>query len=331
MEMGSETEFAFGTPYRTHVVQRLLEKRGVGLLHVLTGLRGAGKTRLAHDIINSLEQQGEKTRYLSLAENEFRWVNNGCDFFIAVKRMFDNVEGPVFLVLDEPTSIPYISAGIASLVADGRFELLVVSSTSAIFTSEEKNYFAGRINHEELLPVEGARRCSLYELLVRDVLKESGVPDVRIVERVIEYLAVTVGIEHTQRAMLDFVERDRAISKNTPARCVTALVNTHIIRAVPKFNLFEGIRPPKTGLKYSFTDPDMRRATFGRLSPAAETFDACVAQLARLEREVCWVDEMPGVVDFVTMRGDRVESYWRSTPEGPEVAADANSLFCQKS
>lgn len=312
--------------YRLQVMRRLLGKRGSGLLHVLTGLRGCGKTRLVHDILNRLEQRGEQTRYLSLEEPEFRWVRNGCDFFLMVKKMFEFVSGPIFLVLDEPAVVPYMSAAIGSLAADSRFELLVVSSTKSILSVDEIAYFSGRINFEELLPVEKARRCPLFEILVKDVFREPGIPDVRIVERVIEYLAVTVGTEHTQRAMLDFVARERSISKNTPARCVNALVNTHVIRALPKFDLFEGSRSSKGGVKYCFTDSFSRRTNFGRLSLMAEAFDESAAKLARVG-EVCWVDDMPGVVDFVTLRQGRVEGCWRATPEGPVAVANVGLLF----
>ncbi len=312
--------------YRMQVARRLLESRGPGCIHLLTGLRGSGKTRMVRDLLKTLEQQGEQTRYWSLEEPEFRWIRNGCDFFISVKNLLSSVKGSILLVLDEPAAIPYMSAAIGSLATDGGFELLVVSSTASILSAEERSYFAGRFNQEELLPTAESRRCPWFELLVKDVLKEPGVPDIHILERVAEYLAATVGKEHTQREMVDFAEWDRAISKNTPARCVSALCNAHVIRTVPKFNLFEGARSQKGGLKYCFTDPEMRQQTFGRLSPAAELFEATVVRLAR-QGEVCWVDDAPGVVDFVTLRGNGVTGCWRVTPEGPVVVPDMELGF----
>lgn len=316
--------------YLAQVERRLLQSRGPGYLHLLTGLRGSGKTRMAREILGRLTRDGEQTRYLSLEEPEFRWVRNGCDFFLALRKMFEHLEGPVFLIMDEPTAIPYMSAAIGSLVTDGRFEVLVVSSTASVLSGEERSYFGDRFNEVELLPVKGSRRYSLSERLVKDVLKEPGVPDIHILERVIECLAETVGREHTQRELAEFAEWDRAISKNTPARCVAALVNTRVIRAMSKYNLFARERSPKSGWKYCFTDPGLRRENFGRLSAAAESFEATAVGLARLGDEVCWTDDAPGVVDFVTLRGDAIAGCWRATAEGPVAAEEANSLFRQQ-
>lgn len=308
------------------VASRLLRRRGEGLIHVLSGLRGSGKTRLAHDILNKLESQGETVRYLCLEEPEFGSVRNGCDLFLLLKRLFESATEPVFLALDEPCAVPSAAAALGSLAADGRFELLIVSSTESIFSAEERSYFGERINQEELLPVEGSRRRPFAEILVRDVFTAPGIPEIGLVGRVIEYLATTVGDVHTQRGMASFVERDRAISKNTVADCVAALVNAHVVRAVPRFNLFEGCLSRKGGWKYGFTDPELRRTNFGRLSPSAESFDESVVRLAR-QGEVCWVGDVPGVVDFVTRTGGRVNGYWRATPEGPVAVTDMETLF----
>ena len=189
---------------REQYLRQLAERKGNGLVKVITGIRRCGKSWLMnHLFYDHLTKEGgvnprnilrfafdSEEDLLKLEEyGETSRGNNAAPLasarsFLSYVRANTKGEGTHYLLLDEIQNLENFVRALNSLLYSGDYDIYVTGSNSRFLSSEVDTEFGGRGDRIHLLPLSFSEYLSGTDLDPRDALDEylryGGIPLVQL-------------------------------------------------------------------------------------------------------------------------------------------------------
>ncbi len=250
--------------------------RGRSAPKLVTGLRGTGRSQFLELLYNRLRAAGvprKRVRLLDSADPCFRRYATGQQTLEGICSTLPS-DGPVHLLLREPAGFTNPEVVLAALARNPDYEIVATSSSRRLVKGAIRQIYGIAPVSFEVLPEPGRQppspglsRSRGSEILVEDVLSNSRIMDVPVVNRICGWLSDNLGDMISLRIVANAVSpRNRTISPHTIGAFLESLVDAHIVCKAVRWDTEEDC-PLATGYRYYFTDPDLRLAQFG---PAPE-------------------------------------------------------------
>lgn len=293
---------------------------------VITGIRGTRKSLFLEELYNRFRARGIPRKRILLLDSEspeFRRCATGAEVVAGLRARIPT-DGHVHLLFKEVAGLPDPEFVLASLIRNPDWDIIATSSSRHIVSGSLKSIYHVDVEAFDVLPPAELHTCSgdaararWNEILVKDVLSNTRVVEVPVINRLAGWLSDNLGDMISLRLISNAISsRHRAISPHTIGTFLDMLVDANIIRKAVRWCTQEDA-PLGTGYRYFFTDPDLRLAQFGP-APYGErrrmALNRAWLWLSHAEPEVFSSSGSPEV-DFVTRNGkNRV--YWHVDVDG---------------
>lgn len=161
---------------RDHYLNKLIEKRGNGLVKVITGIRRCGKSILLDPIFsNYLKQNGVKSSHIiKIALDETKYIK----FHKDPGKLFDYIQSKVkdadtyYILLDEIQLVQDFESLLNALIHIKNVDVYVTGSNSKFLSTDIITEFRGRSDQIRLLPLSFDEFYSTYSGSFEDAIEE---------------------------------------------------------------------------------------------------------------------------------------------------------------
>ena len=161
---------------RQYYLQKIREYyQDKGLIKILTGIRGCGKSCMMEMIMNELRWRGNAAVnliHIDLDQKEFKNVKTAEKLRITIKeKMVPSKDGAIYLFIDEIQMIDGFEALLESLYNEGRYSIFLSASSAYVQSEEFERIFADRYKIFEIFPLSYAEYEGMKDF--NNIKKES--------------------------------------------------------------------------------------------------------------------------------------------------------------
>ena len=292
----------------------------------ITGLRGTGKTVFLLRLRDKLLAEGVPPANILFVDTSDPALRQ----YATHEQMIDHILSSLprkeksYIFIREAAALPDAEVVIGTLAASLQLEIVATSSSRRLLDRGLARYFSSRLAHFEILPPDSgkpyapeAAMSRWNEIFLHDVLAPKRILEVTLAGRIAGWLSDNLGDATSLRIIAAAISpAGRLLSPHTIESYLESLEDAHLVEKTIRWDIAEEA-PQKTGYKYFFTDPQLRRARFGP-APTDEArrmaLNLAWLRLSHSEDEVFTASGMPEV-HFVTRSG-RNYSRWQMTADG---------------
>ena len=299
----------------------------------ITGLRGTGKTAFLMKLRDKLLDEGVPATRMMFIDTEDPSLRR----FVTHEQMIDHILSTLpggeqsYIFIREAAHMPGPEVVIGTLAAAGRRTIVATSSSRRLLNQGLAGYFSTRLSHFEVLPQVSHTPCDpdaakarWNEIFLQDVLAPNRILEVALAGRILGWLSDNLGDPVSLRLVAAAISpAHRLLSPHTVESYLAALEDAHLVEKTLRWDTAEE-SPQKTGYKYFFTDPQLRRARYGA-APLDEgrrmALNLAWLHLRHVSDEVFTASGTKGV-DFISRTGSEY-ARWHVRDDGSaeQVAA----------
>ena len=173
------------------------------LVKVLSGIRASGKSSILALIREHLKKnsiQDEQIIAINFESKEYAELRDFHRLYEYLQSLFDPLEGKAYLFLDEVQLVDQWERVVNSLLYEGKSDLSVAGSNSALTPMEISTYLTGRyirlqIHRQAHTESDGYTRVNdiVDSILHLDVAEHFAIEDVDLLKRVLRMVAGSIG------------------------------------------------------------------------------------------------------------------------------------------
>jgi predicted AAA+ superfamily ATPase len=187
---------------RKNYIDKMKPFVGKQLIKILTGVRRCGKSSLMKLLIEWLEKNrsvpAQNIIYINKESLHYSFIQTADDLFHYVQQKTQNLQGDIFLLLDEVQMIRQWQLAVNSFLSDNIADIYITGSNSRLLSSELATLLSGRYIEIPILTLTFSEFCDFSTgkdkaKLFKQFLKYGGFPGLHQMkiadETVFQYLS----------------------------------------------------------------------------------------------------------------------------------------------